>query len=114
MVGTTPAKSTWALNPFPVGPVEEYGSFEPPCLGKDNRTNSTDKSPANLCEGTFPFGVNVIDELEVPPLPTGEYVLGFRYDAENSAQIWQQCADIDIVVDSDIDTSIESDKQDEE
>jgi hypothetical protein len=45
----------------------------------------------------FPFGVNVIDELHVPVLPTGDYVLGLRYDAESTSQIWQQCADISIV-----------------
>lgn len=63
--GTTPANSTWALQPFPWTPVEQYGSFEPPCHGQDNRTGSTDPRPAKLCEGVFPFGVNVIDELHV-------------------------------------------------
>lgn len=88
------ANSTWALNPFPWTPVQQYGSFEPPCHGGDDRANATDPRPAPLCEGVFPFGVNVIDELEVPPVPAGEYVLGLRYDAENTAQVWTQCADI--------------------
>lgn len=47
-----------------------------------------------LCEGTFPFGVNVIHELEVPHIPSGEYVLGMRYDSENTAQVWQQVREI--------------------
>jgi hypothetical protein len=47
-----------------------------------------------LCGGTFPYGVNVIDEVEVPHVPSGEYVLGLRADMEMTAQIWQQCADI--------------------
>ena len=92
--GTTPPNSMWALVPFPFGPVDKFGSFEPPCRGKDNRTGSTDPRPAELCEGVFPFGVNVIDELEVPRVPAGEYVLGMRYDSEMTAQVWQQCADI--------------------
>ena len=47
-----------------------------------------------LCEGTFPFGVNVIHELEVPDVPRGDYVLGFRYDSENTAQVWQQVREL--------------------
>jgi lytic starch monooxygenase len=95
--GTSPPNSTWALNPFPFGSVQKYGSFEPPCRGEDDRANSTDPQPhQQLCEGVFPFGVNVIDELRVPPVPPGEYVLGLRYDSEMTAQVWQQCADITI------------------
>jgi hypothetical protein len=94
--GTTPTNSTWALNPLPWTPVKRYGSFDPPCHGDDNRTHSTDPRPHKLCEGVFPFGVNVIDELKAPQVPPGEYVLGMRYDAENTAQVWQQCADIAI------------------
>ena len=37
----------------------------------------------------FPFGVNVIHELEVPDVPSGAYV-GMRYDSENTAQVWQR------------------------
>ena len=107
--GTFPPHSMWALNPLP---FDQTGNFQPPCEGKDNRTNATDPiwswgnhsgaAPAwddssALCEGVFPFGVNVIHELEVPDVPSGEYVLGFRYDAENTAQVWQQCADIELV-----------------
>lgn len=96
--GTTPPNSTWALVPLPfvTGPrqTKAFGSFPPPCIGPDNRTGSTDPRPAELCGGTFPFGVNIIDELEVPRVPAGDYVLGLRYDSEMTAQIWQQCSDI--------------------
>ena len=107
--GTFPANSMWALNPLP---EPTQGSFQPPCEGKDNRTNATDPfwswgwprtapkaawdASSPLCEGTFPFGVNIIHELEVPAVPSGEYVLGFRYDSENTAQVWAQCADLTI------------------
>ena len=86
--------------------MDRKGSFSPPCEGKDNRTNATDpiwtwgnksrsgvpawEASSPLCEGTFPFGVNVIHELEVPDVPSGAYVLGMRYDSENTAQVWQQ------------------------
>jgi hypothetical protein len=105
--GTFPPKSMWAMNPLPFA---RKGSFSPPCEGKDNRTNTTDpmyswgnvsrsgmppwESSSALCEGTFPFGVNVIHELEVPHVPSGEYVLGMRYDSENTAQVWQQVRDL--------------------
>ena len=99
--GTTPANSTWAMVPLPfvTGPRQTaaFGSFKPPCIGKDNRTGSTDPRPAQLCGGTFPYGVNVIDEITVPHVPSGEYVLGLRADMEMTAQIWQQCADITLV-----------------
>lgn len=94
--GTAPPNSTWALNPLPFGSVKQYDSFKPPCYGQDKRPNSTDKRPGMLCEGVFPFGVNVIDELSVPAVPAGDYVLGLRYDSEMTSQIWQQCADISI------------------
>ena len=102
--GTTPPNSTWALLPLPfvTGPrqIQQFGSFPPPCIGKDNRSGSTDPRPSQLCGGTFPFGVNIIDELEVPNLPSGEYVLGLRYDPEMTAQIWQQCSDISVLAES--------------
>lgn len=40
------------------------------------------------------------DELLVPSdLPAGEYVLGWRWDAEATSQIWSSCADIVIAAD---------------
>ena len=40
----------------------------------------------------------VEDELRVPrELPAGEYVLGWRWDAEMTSQVWSSCSDITIV-----------------
>lgn len=37
----------------------------------------------------------VLDVVKVPAdLPAGDYVLGFRYDCEATAQVWSNCADI--------------------
>ena len=37
----------------------------------------------------------VEDELRVPrELPAGDYVLGWRWDAEMTSQVWSTCADI--------------------
>merc|ERR1711976_866127 len=41
--------------------------------------------------------ITMYDYLRVPEhLEPGEYVLGFRWDCETSAQIWQACADVPI------------------
>ena len=40
--------------------------------------------------------ITMYDQLRVPAVPAGEYVLGFRWDCESSAQVWQSCADITI------------------
>lgn len=38
------------------------------------------------------------DTVEVPEsLPPGEYVVGFRWDCEQTTQIWSSCADITVV-----------------
>jgi len=40
------------------------------------------------------------DSLKVPSnIPVGEYVLGWRWDAEATSQVWSSCADITIVDD---------------
>eukprot|EP00037_Helgoeca_nana_P032680 m.414933 g.414933 ORF g.414933 m.414933 type:complete len:386 (-) comp29473_c0_seq1:271-1428(-) len=46
-----------------------------------------------------PNGDFVIEDTLVVPLgvPAGEYVLGWRWDAEMTSQIWQSCSDITIV-----------------
>lgn len=49
------------------------------------------------CSGQFPYNVMVLDTVEVPTnLAKGEYVLGFRWDCEKSAQVWAACADVTI------------------
>lgn len=51
---------------------------------------------ANRPEPSFDDWI-IVDRLRVPAnLPTGEYALGFRWDCEQSPQVWQQCATINI------------------
>jgi hypothetical protein len=46
--------------------------------------------------GSYPQGV-IEDTVLLPKdLPAGDYVLGWRYDCEETAQIWQSCADVAI------------------
>merc|ERR1712151_119355 len=42
------------------------------------------------------YKFNIIDELQLPDLEPGEYVLSFRWDCEQSPQIWSGCSDITI------------------
>jgi hypothetical protein len=49
----------------------------------------------------FPF--SIIDEVVVPEdLPEGDYLLSWRWDCEQSSQVWQNCADIRVVAKSDM------------
>jgi hypothetical protein len=34
-------------------------------------------------------------------LPPGQYVLGWRWDCEATAQVWSSCSDVTLVVDDD-------------
>lgn len=43
------------------------------------------------------FHFNVVDTLRVPDVPPGEYVLSFRWDCEQTPQIWSMCSDVTIV-----------------
>jgi len=64
-----------------------------------------------ITEGTFPRGSqwteaplqstlalgHMIDQVRVPDLERGSYVLSFRWDCMRSNQVWNMCANIDIV-----------------
>jgi hypothetical protein len=103
-VGTTPTGSTWARNPIPAcksfsGGFQEDGcnepQFPPPpgcnelCWGYQPSAQVPRKIPA------------VVDTLKLPQhVVPGEYVLGFRWDCEQTPQIWSSCSDITVVSDS--------------
>jgi hypothetical protein len=51
-----------------------------------------------FCSGEFPFMSMILDEVSIPAdTKPGDYVLGFRWDCEKSAQVWAACADVTIV-----------------
>lgn len=106
--GTQPLGSQWQMNPIPGWGVVEDGTwsansrvwFTPPCEDpyaygpgpQDNRLSQ------GLCSGEWLHNITIYDKLFVPKhLKPGPYVLGFRWDCESSAQVWQSCADITIV-----------------
>ena len=97
--GTSPPGSTFVRNPIPIDPTD----FAPPCDGGDADPWYPQAVPFGAvaptrCWGNFPSHVQIIDWLTVPAdLPVGEYVLGWRWDGEQSAQVWSACADLTIV-----------------
>jgi len=51
-----------------------------------------------LCSGVWgPYDLEIVDTVTVPEVPPGEYVVGWRWDCEESSQVWQSCSDITIV-----------------
>ena len=60
--------------------------------------------PATMCQGMEDGAggaeptLEIVDRVLIPAdLPAGEYVLGWRWDCEESNQIWQSCSDVTIV-----------------
>ena len=49
------------------------------------------------CAGVWPTTLYVEDTIQIPEdIEAGEYVLGWRWDCEETTQIWQSCSDITI------------------
>ena len=48
------------------------------------------------CSGDWTDG-QIIDTIAIPAeLVAGDYVLGWRWDCEETTQVWQSCADVTI------------------
>jgi hypothetical protein len=76
------------------GCAQPKGNNPPDCnqYGKLGRnTCDADENPAQY------FSWNVLDKVRVPNVPAGEYVVSFRWDCEQTPQIWSQCSDVTIV-----------------
>jgi len=102
--GTTPKGSQWTRNPIPACKEASGGylnkdtscpqgtQFEPPLPGLMG-FGELSKAP-----GTPTFLFSIGDYLEVPDnLETGDYVLSFRWDCEQTPQVWATCSSIKIV-----------------
>ena len=114
-IGTHPERSAWRMNPIPacncdlgynctiaeqgVHTAYEQSSGAFPC-----ETGYQFDPPWSTGFGYWGSGAHyrerlyftMVDKLVVPPTP-GKYVLSWRWDAENSPQVWGNCADILIV-----------------
>jgi len=51
-------------------------------------------TPEEHLRASFDFGI--VDKIEVPVVPEGDYTLSWRWDAEQSPQVWTSCADVTI------------------
>jgi len=119
--GTMPAGSQWRKNPIPTAPWEwprKGPSFEPVCeetaeckaavYGENLKNgmcrcsgystgatpNRPQKDPTTI--GLLP-NLEIVDVVKIPvDLKPGKYVLGWRYDCEETDQIWSSCSDITV------------------
>lgn len=120
--GTSPKGSAWAMNPIPrimtgpgpssgqpssaigchVGAVGNCRAFNPTACTEHATSpwhkiepvaRSTDVE--GYCSGDWTGG-QLIDQVEIPAGLTGEFVLGWRWDCEETTQVWASCADISI------------------
>jgi hypothetical protein len=62
------------------------------CAGCDPDADSPRMQPVCMKEMDY----EIIDKVKVPDLQPGRYVLSFRWDCEQTPQIWSQCSDIEI------------------
>jgi len=107
--GTFPEDSMWSMIPIPACSGELGGEqgvgcdrpqFPPPpgcdssCWGYQSR--DTQPCPASQCDITeIP---DIVDFVEVPEdLPLGDYVISWRWDCEQTAQVWNGCGDVTII-----------------
>jgi hypothetical protein len=110
-IAVVPAGSMWARNPIPdYGSFAGAASFDPPCKDEPKECGSAarpllppksyDANALCRCSGEWgPFDMEIVDHVAVPAgLEAGEWVLNFRWDTEESNQVWQSCSDITIGV----------------
>lgn len=106
--GTLPAGGTWRKTPIPRAPWGWAGSgasFEPNCVEPPECVNNHYKNPGDnaspcRCSGWGIgdlFNMEIVDTVVLPQrLAAGEYVLGWRWDCEESTQVWSSCSDVTI------------------
>ena len=60
--------------------------------------NARASDAEGYCSGDWTGGM-LVDRVKIPAwLPAGDYVLSWRWDCEETAQIWTNCADVTIKV----------------
>ena len=108
-VGTVPAGSSWRKNPIPPGVWSREGpTFEPvcnesaACIAAYSGNGGYQFGAYGLCKCSglgeqLPTSLEVVDQLAIPATtPPGRYVLQWRWDCEESDQVWASCSDITI------------------
>ena len=104
--GTTPSGSSWRKNPIPSGLWEREGpGFEPLCAESEEcirgySTGKGGKPGVCRCSGYSNGGpllpsVEIVDRVRIPAdLAPGRYVLQWRWDCEESDQVWASCSNV--------------------
>jgi len=108
-VGTIPEGSTWRKNPIPSGLWQREGpTFEPVCKESKECIEGYSKwphlAPMGTCKcsgysngGPLLPNLEVVDAVQIPKsLKPGKYVLQWRWDCEESDQIWSSCSDVEV------------------
>jgi len=110
--GTTPTGSQWTKNPIPAcdnfGGGMSTGSGGDTCekIGTQFPSPARSLETGNMLEGFCESSATgwradcnyaIVDKVRVPKaLSVGEYVLSFRWDCEQTGQVWTTCASIRI------------------
>lgn len=111
-----PSGSIWTKNPIPPCNTPISGgaqhtpcpgpTFKPPVPGGvgtaygfgggmcESDLPGASCNDAEFQKQTFDFGI--VDQVRVPNLPDGAYILSFRWDSEQTPQVWTSCADVTI------------------
>lgn len=125
-VGTYPAGSQWRKNPIPMCNCDQGVACKPDLFNKCSADNpnvchtapypNSHRTPGQQTPGcesglqfesSWPEGYGpypgspvqdfvMVDKLEVPELEPGEYSLSWRWDCEETPQVWNSCADVSI------------------
>merc|ERR1712046_483171 len=112
-----PIGSTWAMNPVPRidwgggggdidggscrghGRGENCVNFKPQCEDSWLDTHKIDAGGKaddveGECSGDWTGG-QIVDEVLIPKsIKPGPYVVGWRWDCEETTQVWESCADV--------------------
>lgn len=97
--GTTPTNSTWTMNPLPRVDATKYpdpeDAFPAPCYDPNAPAEG---EYGGLCSGWYgPDNLEIVDSVRLPAhLTPGAYVVQWRWDCEESSQVWTNCADVTV------------------
>lgn len=101
--GVVPEGSTWRRMPIPA--CGGMGGGSNPSQQNCTGLGTQFPPPIPGAEGFHASKWNMVDQIEVPKF-SGPYVISFRYDCEQTSQVWQQCGDVIIYHDDDDSTLV--------
>jgi len=102
--GTFPPGSQWSRNPIPAC-IEADGGYMQNNFNCDQGTQFPPPAPGlfgygenHISPGEPSFKWSLMDEVWIPDdLESGAYTLSFRWDCEQTSQIWTSCASVELV-----------------